>query len=245
MNELLCIIIGGFLMSLIAVVGGFTAILQKGLLDRILLPIVALAAGTLLGGALFHMIPEAIQVIDPRDAGIWVMGGFITFLGLEQFLHWHNYAHHSAEDKHKPMTYLVLIGDGIHNFLGGLGIASTFLIDPRAGIAAWIAAAGHEIPQEFGDFGVLVHGGWNKRTALILNVLSALTFPAGAILAYYVSLRFETAGLVLFGAGNFIYIAASDLVPEIKLHKTLWNAIVHFSFLVAGMLLMLVLSYAF
>jgi zinc and cadmium transporter len=144
------------------------------------------------------------------------------------------------------VTYLILTGDAVHNFLGGLGIASTFLIDPRAGIIAWIAAVAHEVPQELGDCGVLVHGGWPRRRALPWNFLSALTFPIGAILAYYfASQRFEVAGLVLFGAGNFIYIAASDLIPEIKSQPSLGAAVMHFGIISFGLILMFVLAYRF
>jgi zinc and cadmium transporter len=117
------------------------------------------------------------------------------------------------------MTYLILVGDALHNFLGGLGVASTFLINPTVGMMAWLAAAAHEVPQELGDFGVLVHGGWPRGTALRWNFLSGLTFLVGALLAYAVSFRIDVAPLVLLGAGNFIYIGASDLVPEMRAHR--------------------------
>ena len=123
-----------------------------------------------------------------------------------------------------------------------MAIASTFLINPAAGITVWVAAAAHEIPQELGDFGILVRGGFSQRSALLWNLFSALTFPFGALVAYYASQQFEISGLVLFGAGNFIYIAASDLIPEIKVSKSLGAALTHFSFLVAGMLLTLLLA---
>jgi len=231
-------------MSAIAMVGGITVILQPETLERLLLPLVSLAAGTLLGGAFFHMVPEGTKALDLLSAGAWLMGGFMVFLGLEQFLHWHH-THHAPEKDRKPVTYLILIGDAVHNFLGGLGIASTFLIDLKAGIIAWVAAAAHEVPQELGDFGVLVHGGWPRRRALLWNVVSALTFPVGAVLAYLAAQRFEVSGLVLFGAGNFIYIAASDLIPEIKSERSLRKAAAHFSFLAAGVIIMFVLAYAF
>jgi len=244
METLIFIIGGGLLMSAIAMVGAVTIVLQPETLDRLLLPLVALAAGTLLGGAFFHMVPEGAKSLDLLSAGAWLVAGFMTFLGLEQFLHWHH-SHHAHDQGRRPMTYLILIGDAVHNFLGGLGIASTFVIDLRAGIIAWIAAAGHEVPQELGDFGILVHGGWPRRRALLWNVVSALTFLVGAILAYLISRRLEVSGLVLFGAGNFIYIAASDLVPEIKLQKRLRSAAAHFSCLAAGVIIMFVLAYVF
>lgn len=182
------------------------------------------------------MIPEGSRSLEPLHAAAWLMGGFTTFLGLEQFLHWHH-THHTPRMERKPVTYLVLIGDALHNFLGGMGIASTFILDPRAGMIAWVAGAAHEVPQELGDFGVLVHGGWPRRQALLWNFLSALTFPLGAIFAYLASQQFDVSGLVLFGAGNFVYIAASDLVPEIKVHSNLSNAALRFGFFLLGVVL--------
>ena len=135
-----------------------------------------MAAGTLLGGAFFHMVPHGLVDFEPLTAAIWLVAGFTIFLGLEQFLHWHQ-SHQISDKKRQPMAYLIIIGDAIHNFIGGLSIASTFLINPQAGMAAWIAAAGHEIPQELGDFGILVHGGFPRRQALLWNFISALTFP--------------------------------------------------------------------
>lgn len=238
------ILTGGLLMSAIALVGGVTVFLRPATLERILLPLVALAAGTLLGGAFFHMIPEGSAALEPLSAAAWLVCGFAVFLAMEQFLHWHHTHHNTLSDR-KPATYLILIGDAVHNFLGGLGIASTFLLDTRAGIIAWVAAAAHEIPQELGDFGVLVHGGWPKRRALMWNFISASTFPVGALLAYLAAQRFDVAGLVLFGAGNFIYIAASDLIPEIKAQARLAAAVTHFACFAAGLVLMFSLAHWF
>jgi zinc and cadmium transporter len=145
----------------------------------------------------------------------------------------------------RPETYLILLGDALHDFLGGVGIASTFIIDARAGILAWLAAVAHELPQELGDFGVLVHGGWSRRRALLWNGISALTFPLGAVLAWLVSLRMSVAGLLLFGAGNFIYIAASDLVPEIKKQQAPGRAALAFGCFASGLLMMWLLALGF
>lgn len=235
------ILVGGLIMSAIALVGSITALLKPATLDRLLLPFVSLAAGTLLGGAFFHMIPEGASALSPLSAAVWLVMGFTTFLGLEQFLQWHQ-SHHARVEVRKPVTYLILLGDAIHNFLGGLSIASTYLVNPTAGIIAWIAAAAHEVPQELGDFGILVHGGFDRRRALLWNLASALTFPIGAMLAYLISQRVDVSGLILFGAGTFLYIAASDLVPEIKAHKRLGDALVHFGCFVAGLALTLWLA---
>lgn len=244
MNTLSWILLGGFLMSTIAMVGGITTLFKPSTLERLLLPMVSLAAGTLLGGAFFHMIPEGMASMEAGEAMVWLAGGFTSFLMLEQFLHWHH-SHRVPRSGRKPVTYLILLGDALHNFLGGLGVASTFLIDARAGTMAWFAAVAHEIPQEVGDFGVLVHGGWSTRRALLWNFVSALTFPLGAILAYVASQSWSVAGLVMFGAGNFVYIAASDLVPEIKAQPDLRRASLGFGCFVVGIGLMYVLARAF
>jgi len=244
MAELGWILMGGLLMSGLALVGGVTTLLRPATLERLLLPLVALAAGTLLGGAFFHMIPEGGAHLPPLTAAAWTLGGFATFLTLEQFLHWHH-SHGVDPRGRKPVTYLVLIGDAAHNFLGGLGVASAYLLSPSAGIMAWIAAAAHEIPQELGDFGILVHGGWPRRRALLWNLLSALTFPLGGVLAWLLSRDLQVAGFVLFAAGNFIYIAASDLIPEIKGEKAAGAAVLHLGCFLGGALLMYGLALVF
>jgi zinc and cadmium transporter len=211
----LWIVLSGIAMSAIALVGSVTLVLRESTLQKILLPLVAFAAGSLVGGALFHMIPAALLVMPTMTALGLVSVGFLLFFGLEQFLHWHH-CHRASAACRKPLTYLILIGDGLHNLLGGLAIAGVFLMDVRLGIAAWLAAAAHEVPQELGDFGVLVHGGWNKRSALLFNLLSGLTFLLGGLIAYTTSLRLDVRWLVPLAAGNFLYIGASDLVPEVN-----------------------------
>jgi zinc and cadmium transporter len=224
---------GGLLMAAVAMVGAVAAALPAALLERLLLPLVALAAGSLLGGATFLMIPRGAAELPATVAAAWGVAGFTVFLALELFLHWHH--DHGGSSGPRPVVALVLLGDGLHNFLGGLAIASTFLLDPRAGIVAWIAALAHEVPQELGDFGVLVHGGLRRRTALLANFLSALTFPLGALLAWSAAQQLDVAGLVLFGAGNFVYIAASDLIPEIKAEPRPLAALRHFGFFLCGL----------
>jgi zinc and cadmium transporter len=137
----------------------------------------------------------------------------VLFLLLERIVQRHQ--HHRAAGGPLPLTYLILLGDGVHNFLGGLAIGAAFVADIRLGWTAWLAAAAHEIPQELGDFGVLIHGGWPRRRALLLNFLSGLTFLAGALIAYLVPPGWSVSWLIPFAAGNFIYIAAVDLIPEV------------------------------
>lgn len=238
MNVLVWILLSGLLMSAVALVGAVTLVLDARSLQRILLPLVALSAGSLMGGAFFHMIPAGIDAIgDASLVGVLVVAGFTIFLLLEQFLHWHH-SHRAGAGARRPLTYLILIGDGLHNFLGGLAIAGTFLIDIRLGIVSWLAAAAHEIPQELGDFGVLVHGGWSKRDALWLNFLSALTFPLGGVIAYAASFTVDVSWLVPFAAGNFLYIAASDLVPEIKHHADIKVSAGHLAAFLFGVVIL-------
>jgi zinc and cadmium transporter len=225
-------------MSVIALVGSVTLLLKPETLERIVSPLVAFAAGSLLGGAFFHMLPAAVS--ESNDLGwvlLWTMAGFTLFFALEQFLHWHH-CHRASADCKKPLTYLILLGDGLHNFLGGLGVASVFLIDVRLGITTWLAAAAHEIPQELGDFGVLIHGGWRRGPALLFNLLSGLAFLFGGLVTYFVSTAIDISFLVPLAAGNFIYIGASDLVPEVNKHRNVATSVMHFVSFVSGLALL-------
>jgi zinc and cadmium transporter len=234
MTTFLWILAGGLAMNAIALVGSVTLVLREATLQKVLLPLVAFAAGSLIGGALFHMIPAALSAAPATTTMRWVAVGFLAFFALEQLLHWHH-CHRADLRCRKPLTYLVLIGDGLHNFLGGLAIAGVFLMDVRLGIAAWIAAAAHEIPQELGDFGVLVHGGWSKRRALVFNLLSGFAFPVGGLVAYAASQHFEVHWLVPLAAGSFVYIGASDLVPEVNKSHSLGTNLIHFAAFAAGL----------
>jgi zinc and cadmium transporter len=239
----LWILLGGVLMSAIALVGSVTLVLRESTLDKLILPLVSFAAGSLIGGALFHMIPASLATMPMMTTLAWVAVGFSIFLALEQFLHWHH-CHRAFAECKQPLTYLILIGDGLHNFLGGLSIAGVFLVDIRLGIAAWLAAAAHEIPQELGDFGVLIHGGWKKRTALLFNLLSGLTFLVGGLVAYAASLRLDVRWLVPLAAGNFLYIGASDLVPEVNKAHSFATSLGHFVMFGAGLGLLFAVAIA-
>lgn len=231
-------------MSAIALVGSVTLFFSEATLKKILLPLVALAAGTLLGGALLHMIPAAIEESGNQpEIYLWILVGFTLFLALEQFLHWHHC--HRAPSEHRPLTYLILIADGLHNFIGGLAVAGAFLIDVRVGVSTWLAAAAHEVPQELGDFGILIHGGWKKGKALLYNLLSALTFLVGGLVAYAASFTIDVTFLLPFAAGNFIYIAAADLIPEIKHETNPTLNVVHFCSFLSGVALLLAVRLAF
>lgn len=245
MTTLAWIVGSGLVMSVIALSGSVTLLLRPETLDRLIAPLVAFAAGSLLGGAFFHMLPASTaNGLALTTASLWLMLGFAAFLALEQFLHWHH-CHRASSDCKAPLTYLILLGDGLHNFLGGLGVGGVFLLDVRLGIAAWLGAAAHEVPQELGDFGVLVHGGWKKSQALFFNLLSGLAFLVGGLVAYGASARVDVTMLVPFAAGNFIYIGASDLVPEVNKHHRAWVNITNFLSFGAGVALLWGIRVAF
>jgi zinc and cadmium transporter len=245
MNTFALIVLSGLLMSSIALVGSLTLVLKPSTLERILLPLVAFAAGSLIGGAVFHMIPASVQQMGNVTAVyVWLMVGFLLFLALEQFLNWHH-SHSQRPEARAPLTYLILIADGVHNFVGGLFVGAAFLVDVRLGVTAWLAAAAHEVPQELGDFAVLIHGGWQKERALAFNFLSGLTFLVGGIAAWAMSARIDVDFLIPFAAGNFLYIGAADLIPEIKQVHNLRANVVHFLAFVLGLALLLAIRLMF
>lgn len=229
----------GILMAAIAFSGSLTLLLKAETLDKILLPLVAFAAGSMIGGAFFHMIPSAIDEMgNTITVYAWLSFGFALFLIMEQFLDWHH-SHYPSEERKHPLTYLILFADGLHNLIGGLAIGAAFTMDFKLGFTAWLVAAAHELPQELGDFGVLVHGKWAKESALVFNFLSGLTFLVGGWLAYFMSTRFEVSFLVPFAAGNFLYIGAADLIPEIKKGQNLMQRMTHLLAFLLGLVLLL------
>lgn len=245
MNTFLWIIVASIALSLFAWIGLAVAWVKAHALERMLQVLVSFAAGTLLAGAFLHLIPEANEAVGfTMHIYLWVLGGFSALLALEQFLHWHH-SHSASSEQKKPVTYMILLADALHNFVGGVAIAGSFLVSVRTGWITWLAAAAHEIPQEFGDFGILVHGGWSKRRALLANFISALTVIAGAAVAYLGSRAFDTGYLLPFAAGNFIYIAASDLIPEIKHGHSMGQSALFFGVFILGILLILAVRLAF
>ena len=217
MNDLVAILASVTVVSLISFVGVIFIGLKESLLRRIVMALVGFASGTLLGGAFFDLLPEAVNMINPPITIFYfVTLGIIVFFCIEKFLYWRHC--HEEECQVHTFAYISLVGDGVHNFIDGMIIAATFVFSFELGFITTLAVISHEIPQEIGDFGVLIYSGLGKRKALTYNFISALTAILGAIVTYYVVyLRSNYALLVPFAAGGFIYIAATDLMPE--LHK--------------------------
>jgi zinc and cadmium transporter len=237
MSTLAWIVLAGLAMSVLALSGSLTLVLPERAFDRLVPPLVALAAGSLAGGALFHMLPEAVTELgNTLTVYAWLAAGLLSILILEQYLHWHHC--HRPVGEHRPLGYLILLADGLHNFVGGLAVGSAFVIDFRLGVVTWLVAAAHEVPQEMGDFGILVHSGWGRTSALAYNFASALTFLLGALLAYAAAGHVDVAVLIPFAAGNFLYIALADLVPELTAPTTAYRKLIGTVGFTAGLLLL-------
>ncbi len=238
MTPLLWILLTTLGLSAVSLVGAFTLLLKENILKKIIHPLVAFSAGSLMGGAMLHLLPESIEISGQvKTIFIFAIIGFTTFFALEQFIHWHHCHRAPSEHKH-PVTYMILVSDAIHNFLDGLAIGSAFMINTHLGIVTTIAIAMHEIPQELGDFGILLNGGWKKAKALLFNFLSGLTMLLGGLLAYFFAKEIDISYLLPFAAGNFIYIAASDLIPEVKHRDNIKQNIIHFITFILGVALM-------
>jgi zinc and cadmium transporter len=237
------VIVAGAAMTVLALSGSLTLALPERIFNRVVLPLVALAAGSLLGGALFHMLPESVTALgNTLTVYAWLAAGLLAFLILEQYLHWHHC--HRPMAAHRPMGYLILVADGLHNLIGGLAIGAAFVADIRLGIVTWLVAAAHEVPQELGDFGILVHSGWTRIHALAWNVVSGSTVLLGALAAYWLSDHLNVAVLIPFAAGNFIYIALADLVPELTTAPAAHDKAIHTAGFTVGLVLLLGIAVA-
>jgi zinc and cadmium transporter len=208
-----------FLVSCISLIGLFTFSIKEETLKKILLYLVSFSVGGLLGDALIHLLPESIKLDSEFSLSLYILSGIIISFIVEKFIHWrHCHIPISKEHPH-PFAIMNMIGDSVHNFIDGLIIGASYLISIQIGITTTLAVLLHEIPQEIGDFAVLIHGGFKRNRALFLNFITALTAMAGAVASLLIGSYAEnlTNFLLPFAVGSFIYIASSDLIPE--LHK--------------------------
>src|SRR3989338_4836376 len=234
-SALIYTLISVFLVSIISLIG-ILLFLRRNLLNRILFYMVSFAAGSMLGAAFFDLLPETLENGFNDAIPFFIFAGILSFFVLEKFLHWHH--HHSEGQETHAFTYLNLIGDGIHNFFDGAIIAVSFAQSTSLGVVATIAIIAHEIPQEISDFAVLIYGGFTKAKALLYNFLTALTAIIGALVAYFYSATVEKFSIyfLAIAIGHFIYIAGTDLIPEIHNEKSLKKSFYQLVFLILGAL---------
>ena len=226
--------------SLLSFIGALSLFFNEKKLDKMLLLLVGFGAGGLIGGAFLHLLPEALETSsDIPLVFLYVIVGFVAFFILEKYLFW-RHCHKGQCDIH-AFTYLNLIGDGIHNLIDGLIMGAAFFADRQLGLAATLAIVMHEIPQELGDFGVLLYGGFSRSRALLFNFLCALTAVVGTVAGYFLATHAQGFSGVLLpvAAGGFIYIAACDLIPELHKQADGKKSVLAMGFFWFGILLML------
>ena len=234
------------IVSLISFVGLLTLTIKADKLKKILLYMVSFSAGALFGDAFIHLLPEAVEEIGfGLNISIYVLLGIGFFFIIEKFIHWRHCHIPSSEEHVHPFAMMNLFGDGVHNFIDGLIIAASYLVSIPVGIATTLAVILHEIPSEIGDFGVLLHGGFSKGKALFYNFVTALAAVLGAIVSLSISSYVEniTVFLIPFAAGGFIYIAGSDLIPELHKEVEVKKSLLQFVAIVLGVLVMFLLLF--
>lgn len=228
--------------ALLGFAGLFSFYFNDEMVKKLAFYLTAFAGGALIGGAFFHLIPEALEFFGPMDMSFLVVGGFVGFLAIEGYFHWH----HCEDCDIHPYTYVMIVGDAIHNMIDGLVMAAAFIASIPLGIATTVVIVGHEFPQQLGIFGVLTHGGFTRQKALLYSFLAQSTVIIGALLGFLLaaySEQFESM-LLPIAAGGFIYIAGADLIPEV--HKSRGVAkILTFLTFILGLLFMLWIKLTF
>lgn len=234
------------IVSLVSLVGVFTLSLKEDFLKKYISVFISLAVGALLGDAFIHLLPESFEtLLNPGMAGILVIAGMLGFFIIEKYLHWHHHGEDANGQHVHPVGQLVLFSDGIHNITDGMIIGASFMVSIPLGVATSIAVVLHEIPQEVGDFTVLLHSGYKKTKALWLNFTSALTALLGVLIAFLLGQTSEVfiAWILPIAAGGFIYIATADLIPELRKTKELGHSILQIMAVIVGVLAMLALLF--
>lgn len=217
MNDIFIVLLFSIIGGVFSLIGGFLLIAGHGHTKKVALLATPFAAGALLAAAFIDLLPEANHDGSIETALTFTLIGILAFFLLERFLRWFHH-HHSEGDKSKdPRVPLIVIGDTVHNFIDGIAIAAGFLVNIPTGIAVTIAIAAHEIPQELGDFGLLLNKGVSKRNVILINILSALATTVSAVIFFTIGQSFELRLDIVLGivAGFFIYIAVSDIIPSI------------------------------
>ena len=220
MSVVLYTLVSVIVISLLAFIGIVSLAVSAKRSKTVLVYLISFSAGALFGDAFIHLLPEVVESHGfSLIISLSILTGIVLFFILEKIIHWQHCHLPITEEHVHPFAYMNLIGDALHNFIDGVIIAASYVVSIPAGIATTLAVALHEIPQEIGDFGVLIHGGFSRSKALVLNFISALAAVLGAVLALWAAAFVERIELFLvpIAVGGFIYIAGSDLIPE--LHK--------------------------
>ncbi len=232
--------------SLVSFIGALALSFREETLKKYLFVFISLAVGALLGDAFIHLIPEAFEASGNAVlTSVLFIAGILFFFALENFLHWHHHGEDQEENHIHPVGKLVLFSDGIHNITDGIIIGASFLVSAPVGIATTLAVIMHEIPQEIGDFAVLIHSGYSKRKALWLNFLSAISAFLGLAAVLFID---QLEGIVSvwclpIAAGGFIYIAIADLIPELHKTKEARHSALQLITVILGVLAMYALTY--
>jgi len=255
MAELLNILVAVLVVSMISFVGALILFFNVKRIEKRLFPLVSFAAGAMIAVALLDLIPEAAEHAGDIPIFMYVLGGVIIFFIVEKLLYWYHCHDGMCEGHHhgahpagiKPFAYLNLVGDGIHNLLDGAIVAISFMVDTGLGIATTIAVIFHEIPQEIGDFSVLIYSGLTRAKALFYNFLSALMALVGALLAFSFTEMFEAAEpmMLAFAAGGFLYISLADLIPELHHDQQFPKSMLQLVWFGIGVLIIYVISVQF
>lgn len=246
MTELLYAIASIFMVSMISFAGVFAIPIRKEAARKIMSTAVAFATGSLLGAAFFDVLPEAFEA-GGKAMFSFVFLGMMAFFVLERYIHW-NHCHATGCEKHyHPMTYLNIMGDAFHNFVDGAVIAASYFVSVPLGIVTTFAIVAHEIPQEIGDFAILIHGGFSKKSAQIFNFLTSITAFFGAGITYFFAKEVENAipMILAVAGGGFIYLATADLIPEIHKETERSSMALQSLALASGILIIVGLKIAF
>jgi len=223
MNPIIQLIFYSLIGGLFSLLGGIILLWQADLAKKIITPLLAFAAGAFLAAAFIDILPEAIEAVaEPHSILIFTLGGFVAFFALERLLMLFSRHHeHGHSDHTESLPVLLIIGDSIHNFLDGIVIALAYIANPILGLATTIGVAAHEVPQEIGDASVLLNQGWSKKRIILVNIFQSLLTIPGVLIGYFGGRLLESSlpYLLAITGGIFIYIAASDLIPEIH-HRT-------------------------
>jgi zinc and cadmium transporter len=234
------------LVSLISITGIFFLVFKSNRLQNTVFILVSLAVGALLGNTFFHLIPESFESIDNEMlVAFLILAGILVFFIMEKFLHWHH-SHDVEHMEHHPKSYgyISLFADGIHNFTDGILIAAGWMAGPEIGIATTLAVVIHEIPQEISDFGILLNAGFTARKALWLNFYAALTAILGTAITLIIGTSVESLSrwVLPIAAGGFIYLAGTDLMPELNKELSWRKSLIQLMMIIAGLLLMYLVS---